>query len=206
MVAGRVVEIADDVASTTQLPPDAVVVARTTSAAVLAGLAGAVANFAEHGGSLAPPRTVTREVGIPAVFGAPGAATLVRGGDRVVVNGATGEVYRVETGDPIPGVCFAAAGYAPGTRLARDIMEMVVVSPALVQWPSRRWERLGRDLRGADLTRRHGSAPVGALADRTIHPPISHAVRPDRRCPSMPPEGRQPDGEPNLAESEKGYQ
>lgn len=78
-----------------------VLVAVTTDAswAPLFMVAGAV--VVEEGGPLSHAAIVARELGIPAVLNVPGVSSLVRSGDRVVVDGDAGTVaVQGTTGDP----------------------------------------------------------------------------------------------------------
>jgi pyruvate, water dikinase len=69
-----------------------VLVCRTTSPAWTPLLARATAVVTEIGGVLAHAAIVAREFGIPAVLAAPGAMTMLAGGQQVVVDGSAGTV------------------------------------------------------------------------------------------------------------------
>jgi len=88
----RIVRSADDLA---KVVSGDVVIAVSTSPAfnVILPLAGALVT--DRGGLLSHAAIVAREYGIPAVVGARGATEQFADGDRVQVNGDTGEITRV---------------------------------------------------------------------------------------------------------------
>jgi len=98
----RIVRSADDLAGVIS---GEVVIAVSTSPAfnVILPLAGALVT--DRGGLLSHAAIVAREYGIPAVVGVRRATELFSDGDRVRVNGDTGEVTRVQAQGKLPGSC-----------------------------------------------------------------------------------------------------
>lgn len=79
-----------------RLEPGQVLVAARTDPGWVLLFPSASGILVEHGSLLSHSAIVAREMGIPAVVGVPGLTSWLRSGDRVVFDGATGKVKRVE--------------------------------------------------------------------------------------------------------------
>ena len=81
---------------TEALEPGDVLVARHTDPGWIAVFSNASAIVVERGSLLSHSAIVARELGIPCVVGLKGATQWIQDGERLSVNGATGEVERVD--------------------------------------------------------------------------------------------------------------
>ena len=89
-----VVHIGDDP------PPGAVLVVDTLAPGLAPVLPGVTALVAETGSPLSHLAILAREFGVPTVVSYPDATTAFRPGERVLVDGTTGEVTRLDGGEP----------------------------------------------------------------------------------------------------------
>ena len=81
---------------TEALEPADILVARHTDPGWIAVFSNASAIVVERGSLLSHSAIVARELGIPCVVGLKGATQWIEDGETVRVNGATGEVERVD--------------------------------------------------------------------------------------------------------------
>ncbi len=86
------VQIIHDPSQAQRFPPNTIVVVPYTDAGWLPILTGAVGLIAEVGGRLSHGAIVARELKIPAIMDVPQATTRLKTGQRVRINGQTGQV------------------------------------------------------------------------------------------------------------------
>jgi len=80
----------DPAVALAEIEPGEVLVARSTNPAWNAVLPLVAGLVVEEGGALSHAAIISRELGLPAVIGASAATTVIRTGDRVMVDAATG--------------------------------------------------------------------------------------------------------------------
>ena len=78
------------------LEPGEILVARHTDPGWIAVFANASAIVVERGSLLSHSAIVARELGIPCVVGVKGVLDWVKSGERLVVDGATGSVVKLD--------------------------------------------------------------------------------------------------------------
>lgn len=77
-----------------KVKPGDILVTSQTNPDYVPAMKRAVAIVTERGGRTSHAAIVSRELGLPAVVGAPNATKLIKSGDVITVNGAKGEVYK----------------------------------------------------------------------------------------------------------------
>ncbi len=77
-----------------QVKPGDILVTSQTNPDYVPAMKRAVAIVTERGGRTSHAAIVSRELGLPAVVGAPNATKLIKSGNVITVNGAKGEVYK----------------------------------------------------------------------------------------------------------------
>lgn len=99
--AGRVTAVARVIRDprSEQIGPGEILVARHTDPGWIALFASASAIVVERGSLLSHSAIVSRELGIPCVVGLRGATEWILDGEMVTVDGATGQVIRLASGD-----------------------------------------------------------------------------------------------------------
>lgn len=75
------------------VPPDRVVVARHATPDAILVMEHARGLVFETGGVAAHAAIMARELGVPCIVGVEGATTAIGNGDRVRIDGSTGEVH-----------------------------------------------------------------------------------------------------------------
>ena len=93
-MASGAVRIIHSVKEITKVQKGDVLVAPMTNPDYVPAMKKAVAIVTERGGRTSHAAIVSRELGIPAVVGAPNATTALKEGTVVTVNGSTGEIYK----------------------------------------------------------------------------------------------------------------
>ncbi|MBD2778589.1 putative PEP-binding protein [Iningainema tapete] len=94
-----------------QLPSQVILVASVITPEWLPLIQNSIAIITEQGGLTSHAAILARELGIPAVVNASQATSVIQNGERLLVDGDTGEVYRVEAcewghkgvGEPVSG-------------------------------------------------------------------------------------------------------
>ncbi len=95
------VEVISDLTSNPTFPAKTILVLRQISPAQLPWLTKAVGIITEQGGITSHAAILARELGIPAVVGVAKATKLLKTGESILLDGDTGEVYRL-AGSTLP--------------------------------------------------------------------------------------------------------
>lgn len=93
------VRILEDTDTPEQVEAGAILVARSTDPELLPFFSGASGLIVEIGGMLSHGSIIAREYGIPAVSGIVDARKRLKSGDRILLDGSTGVVQILESGD-----------------------------------------------------------------------------------------------------------
>jgi pyruvate,water dikinase len=91
--ASGIVKIVADPSNIDKILPGDILVAEMTTPDFVPAMKRAVAIITDRGGRTAHAAIVSRELGIPCVVGTESATKLLKDGDEVTVDGATGKIY-----------------------------------------------------------------------------------------------------------------
>ena len=95
VISGKV-RIVDDYADLDKLQPDDIIVTKYTDTGWLSKFASIHGLITEHGGILCHAAVVAREFNLPIIVAVTGATTLLKEGETIMMNAATGEIFITE--------------------------------------------------------------------------------------------------------------